>query len=229
MPNGCGTEAHPLPNGFGAANFRPCCNTHDCCYDTCNGNQVSCDNDLLACFKAACATAYPPVSGISGALQKIKYGSCISAAETGYSLVYSVGFVAFNATQRQACDCCGSATCPQSCAGGACGALPPCAGGADCVCFTSVEGNGACIHGATPCSSVQSCSSTADCPTGTVWLQLPVADHPAFVGRCVPMLPPHSTWHLSSSLRLRVVSHLHLAVFERRPGLPSMGKGERLS
>lgn len=164
MPNGCGPPGLPVPNRFGAANFRPCCNNHDCCYSKCNEDKIACDNAFLSCLVSACLSAYG--SGI----KIINLKSCLEAAGTYYAFVFSLGLPFYTTGQRHACDCCGDEPCPQTCPGGFCGALPPCEGGFDCVCFTSVDGNGVCAHGLTPCASVPTCSSTADCPPGWVCL-----------------------------------------------------------
>lgn len=165
-PNGCGGEGGvPVPNGYGAANFRPSCNTHDCCYDACTTSgtaKAGCDTDLYNNLLAACATAYPG----TGVLDRIKRGSCNNVAATYYSFVNRFGQTFFDAAQQQSCDCCGDQPC-LSCAGGACGNLPHCAANnPDCLCFTTPEGTGACIPGSTPCAGLRACNSSADCPPG---------------------------------------------------------------
>lgn len=161
-PNGCGGEGgYQPPQGFFKANFMPACNTHDCCYDTCNGDKAACDNAFLAALQASCQAAYPG----TGVLDGIKRSSCLSAASTYYDFVHAFGQKYFDQAQRQACDCCGQQNCA-TCAGGVCGALPACAGGGDCVCFTTPQGDGACIHGDTPCAGAQVCASNSDCPPG---------------------------------------------------------------
>jgi len=190
LPNGCGPSGGALtpviPNGFGAASFLQCCNTHDICYGTCNDVKDSCDGNFLACLVGACDAAY---SG-TGILDGIKRNSCRSVANTYFGAVHHFGDGAFEAAQDEACDCCGTSTCPQSCAGSACGSLPPCAPGGDCLCFTSTEGSGACVHGATPCASVSRCTTTADCPSGTTCLTTSCCGSFGVCGPlCNPILP----------------------------------------
>jgi hypothetical protein len=163
VPNGCGGSGGVgVPDSFGAANFLPACNTHDCCYDRCNSVKANCDTDFRTTLLAACATAYAG----TGVLQGIKRGSCNAAAKTYYDFVNSRGQQYYDAAQQQSCDCCGPQTC-QTCAGGACGNLPRCAANnPDCLCFTTPEGAGACIPGSTPCAGLQACTSSASCPPG---------------------------------------------------------------
>lgn len=163
VPNGCGGNGGVgVPNSFGAANFLSACNTHDCCYDRCNTSRASCDTNFQNTLLAACTAAY---SG-TGVMQSIKRGSCNAAANTYYSFVDSQGMTYYDAAQRQSCDCCGPQPCV-TCAGGACGNLPRCAANQpDCLCFTTPEGQGACIPGSTPCAGLKACSSSSDCPPG---------------------------------------------------------------
>lgn len=175
-PNGCGSEGgKKFPGSVGKADFLTCCGapgtagtgSHDCCWGKCKEDRNNCDQLFLACLDAACRTAYPG----SGVVETIKRTSCQSAALTYFGAVESrLATSAYEAAQSGGCDCCGTSTCPQSCAGSSCGSLPACDPGGDCVCFTSTEGSGACVHGATPCSSVPRCSSTADCPGGSACL-----------------------------------------------------------
>src|SRR5207248_1119423 len=134
MPNGCGGEGGTsVPNSFGIANFRNCCNGHDCCYDECNSNKGGCDRDLFACMSTSCIAAY-------ALFPTTLLPTCLEIASTYFAFVTALGAKYYNAAQQQSCDCCSTQTCSQACAGGACGRLPACAGGSDCVCFTSVEG-----------------------------------------------------------------------------------------
>ena len=156
--NGCGGEGsvfNPIiPGHYGAANFTPCCNNHDICYGICNDVKATCDSTFLTCLTASCDAAY----SAPGVLNSIQRANCHGVANTFYAAVSNAGGGFFETAQDGACDCCSTSTCPQTCAGSACGSLPACAGGADCVCFTSTEGTGACVHGATPCSAVSSLS-----------------------------------------------------------------------
>ncbi|HEU4452660.1 MAG TPA: hypothetical protein VFR81_06345 [Longimicrobium sp.] len=164
-PNGCGAQGGvitPLiPNHWGHADFLSCCNPHDTCYGTCLSSKGGCDSAFGSCLDAACTSAYQ-----NHFFTQILLPNCYAAAGAYHAAVSLGGGGAYTAAQSGACDCCGTSTCPQSCAGSACGSLPACDPGGDCVCFTSTEGTGACVHGATPCSSVPRCTTTADCPSG---------------------------------------------------------------
>lgn len=206
VPNGCGAQGGTqFPNSFFAASFLQCCNNHDICWGTCNSNRVGCDNTFEACLTASCDAAYP------GVLQTIQRNSCRGAANGYWAGVAhtSAGTNAYVAAQSTACDCCAENTCPQSCAGSSCGSLPACAPGGDCVCFTSTEGTGACVHGATPCSSVPRCTTTADCPSGYACLTTSCCGPFGVCGPlCNPLVPapsvsPSSASRSSSAARAR--------------------------
>lgn len=186
VPNGCGAQGgQQFPGSFGAASFTPCCDTHDVCYGTCNSNRTTCDNNFEVCLTASCDAAYP-----GGGLNAIRRSTCRGAANSYWAAVASFGGSAYNAAQSGACDCCSQSTCPQSCAGSSCGSLPPCAPGGDCVCFTSTEGAGACVHGNTPCSSVPRCTTTADCPSGYACLTTSCCGSFGVCGPlCNPLVP----------------------------------------
>jgi hypothetical protein len=170
--DGCGSKAsvfnpNRVPQGWGGADFSQCCNSHDVCYGTCNREKGNdCDSPFFDCLSTACAAAYPLDSITHALLNHQLYEQCLNAATTYYAAVSLGGAGPFEAAQAHACDCCSESTCPNSCAGSSCGSLPACVGGGDCVCFTSTESTGACIHGNTPCAGIQSCSSTANCPPG---------------------------------------------------------------
>jgi Group XII secretory phospholipase A2 precursor (PLA2G12) len=189
--DGCGSSKtspilYPVtPNSWGLADFEPCCNNHDICYDTCNNVKSDCDGTFIGCLSDACLV-YLPLVEIAPEL----FASCVAVADVYYLAVAFRGNTAFDASQEGACDCCADTTCAQSCAGSVCGSLPACAPGGDCVCFTSTEGDGACIHGATPCSAVSSCSSTADCPGGTTCVATSCCGSFGVCGPlCNPILP----------------------------------------
>lgn len=189
-PNGCGGEGSVftpfIPNRFGFANFRECCNTHDGCYGTCNNDKTSCDDTFGPCLVRACVNAY--------ALEASVLASCLSVAAVYYGFVRVRGGSFFEAAQSGACDCCSESTCPQSCAGSSCGALPSCAGGADCLCFTSTEGTGACVHGSTPCAGIRTCVTSADCPPGSACLTTSCCGSFGVCGPlCNPVTPASST------------------------------------
>jgi hypothetical protein len=163
-PNGCGGSGGiGVPDSFLAADFLPSCNNHDCCYDSCNSVKATCDTDFQTSLRTACTTAYPG----AGRLDSIRREMCLSTANTYFNFVDSRGQPYYDAAQRQSCDCCGPNPCTTPCAGGACGNLPRCsANNPDCLCFTTPEGDGACIPGSTPCRGLRPCTSSADCPPG---------------------------------------------------------------
>jgi len=186
--DGCGSQTSPtypfIPNNFGSASFLSACNNHDDCYDTCNNVKSNCDSTFLGALTSACISAYG--SGVSILLLP----SCLEVAGVYYEAVNLFGATAFNAAQSGACDCCDTSTCTESCAGSACGSLPACGPGGDCVCFTDTEGNGACVHGSTPCSEVTACGTTADCPDGTACLTTSCCGASGVCGPlCNPIVP----------------------------------------
>lgn len=162
VPNGCGAaNGAAFPGSFGAASFLNCCNGHDCCWGTCNGDRNGCDNAFLACLQASCDAAYPPNS----IPNRIRNSSCRATASGYFSGVQTDtwGTPAYNAAQQAACDCCGTQPCP-TCPGGTCSSLPSCQD-PGCVCFQTIEGKGFC-HLPQSCAGLSSCSSSAGCAPG---------------------------------------------------------------
>lgn len=161
-PNGCGSDYshYVVPNSYFGAPFKPCCDTHDCCYDTCNSSQASCDLALQSCLVASCDATF----STTGAIQKRLRSSCESVAGVYFDAVHKFGGSAWTAAQQQSCDCCGTSTCPQACQGNACFSLGRCAD--NCFCFESTETSGACCP-STPCAGIQTCTTSADCPQGS--------------------------------------------------------------
>jgi group XII secretory phospholipase A2 precursor (PLA2G12) len=198
--DGCGSKTSffsPdwLPQGFLNADFSGCCNNHDLCYSTCNASKATgCDLPFLRCMSASCVSSlglivveFPEVG-----IQLLGY--CAAMADLYYAAVALGGGTPFEAAQSDACDCCPESTCPQSCAGSICGSLPACAGGGDCVCFTDTEGNGACVHGSTPCAGAQTCATTADCPAGSACLHTSCCGSFGVCGPlCNPVVPATAT------------------------------------
>ena len=163
-PNGCGgAGGTPVPNGFLGANFKPACDTHDCCYGRCSSVKGTCDTDFRNSLALACAARFvsSPLLFPPGV-----FLMCLSTAETYYGFVSAFGSSYYDQGQRESCDCCGTQTC-QTCAGSSCGSLPRCsATQPDCLCFSTPEGAGACIPGSTPCAGLRACTSSAQCPPG---------------------------------------------------------------
>jgi hypothetical protein len=166
--NGCGPQggviasgiAAAVPEGWGSADFHGCCNGHDSCYGTCNNSKLGCDTTFLDCMTDSCLSAYGNLLGF------VLLPSCLEVAATYFSMVAVGGYLGpYNSGQCSGCDCCGTSTCPQTCAGGGCGSAPGCESDAECVCFQTVEGTGFC-HRGQPCSTTSPCSSSAQCPAG---------------------------------------------------------------
>lgn len=162
QPNGCGAKGGtPVPNGFLGANFKPACDTHDCCYGRCNSVKGTCDTDFLSSLSLSCAARF----GL-GLPSPQLLGMCLATAGTYYAFVAAFGGGPYDQAQRGACDCCGTQTC-QTCAGSSCGSLPRCSATLpDCLCFSTPEGTGACIPGSTPCAGLTRCTSSTQCPPG---------------------------------------------------------------
>lgn len=95
QPNGCSS---PLPNpdnptGCSDTSFLGSCNVHDECYQTCNSNRDSCDNDFLDAMLEVCigsSCAYP----------------CSEYAYVYYGAVHNYGESYWEDDQVDACACC---------------------------------------------------------------------------------------------------------------------------
>jgi hypothetical protein len=181
--NGCapsgGQVAPYVPNQFGQADFRPCCNSRDTCYGTCNSGKSTCDNSFSNCLSNSCVAAY------SNQLSVLAY--CRAAVTTHLNAVNFGGAAAFEAGQNVACDCCGTATCPQSCTTGAdCGASISCG-----FCLQSYEtGAGVCISSShsVRCFQPWLCQTSAQCPLNHACIRAtscPIALGPT--GVCLPV------------------------------------------
>lgn len=169
--NGCGGEGgQPLPENYGAANWRPCCDSHDCAWGTCRSDRNGADAALRDCIRTSCDTAFPvslvPLPGGFGSYDenRIDRSVCRGYANTGFTAVQSRwGTDFYNNAQRNACDCCGAQSCP-TCPGGTCSNLPSCQD-PGCVCFQTVEGRGFC-HLPQSCAGLARCTSSSSCPSG---------------------------------------------------------------
>lgn len=93
-----------LPQGFGRADFRPCCLAHDACYGTCGSNKTTCDADILSCTVSRCTSAYGREdTPISFGARVIRAG-CVAAGNTGFGLLQTPpADDAFNSAQTRAC------------------------------------------------------------------------------------------------------------------------------
>ncbi len=99
--NGCGPEggiASPvIPNRFFRANFKPACDFHDICYETCRKNKAYCDRRFHRLMQEECRGVY-----------QVGYRrqACLAQARNYYAAVSLGGGNAYEAAQRAACDCC---------------------------------------------------------------------------------------------------------------------------
>jgi len=100
--NGCGAEGSDLGSfaqQFGSADFRPHCNRHDECYDTCLRNKAQCDETFGSDLLAACNAAYRD--------RPVRADACRRVARTYILLVQSSwGLAAYNQAQQRVCQCC---------------------------------------------------------------------------------------------------------------------------
>jgi hypothetical protein len=95
QPNGCSWSPED-PAGCGTTSFTASCNAHDTCYQTCNSNKDSCDNDFLNNLMAVC-TSHPP-----GECRD----DCIFWASWYVWAVEEYGDGAYEDDQVGACACC---------------------------------------------------------------------------------------------------------------------------
>lgn len=93
-----------VPQGYFEADFRPACNAHDACYDTCNEDQSRCDSEILEGWKAACRSAYPPQSHPE--FGQRTYRQCERIAGLAYGALIKLGGDAYKTAQEAACICC---------------------------------------------------------------------------------------------------------------------------
>lgn len=160
--NGCGGQdswtGSLIPDSFGTADFRPCCDTHDRCYETCNSAKSACDGSLYNCQTSACFAAY--------SANQIMLGFCVQVAITYYNAVSGVGQPYYDDGQRSSCDCCGTSSCPSPpcTANGHCNAFPTCNGSSNCFCMQAYEGP-TCVN-RIACAATTRCTTSADCPWG---------------------------------------------------------------
>jgi hypothetical protein len=102
--NGCGSESLDVPDnpnvlieGCEAADFRPDCNVHDECYDTCGKSQQECDANFLRDMLATCQARCTSPSSVQ---------LCSLNASAYFVGVSQVGETSWIPAQRQACQCC---------------------------------------------------------------------------------------------------------------------------
>lgn len=99
--NGCGPEGGAatriIPNRFFKANFKPGCDFHDVCYETCLRRKEVCDVRFGEMLRAECRDAYGP---------GLRRNVCLQQARNYFNFVSNFGDDAYEAAQRAACNCC---------------------------------------------------------------------------------------------------------------------------
>jgi Group XII secretory phospholipase A2 precursor (PLA2G12) len=97
--NGCGPEKGiKVPDKpFWLADFKPACDFHDICYETCRVPKSACDSGFLRRMNAICKAQYG--SGV-------RYHLCRGIASDYYEAVSTLGSGAYEAAQKAACQCC---------------------------------------------------------------------------------------------------------------------------
>lgn len=82
-PDGCTN----VPDGYGAANFKPACDKHDKCYGS-SADRITCDKKLRSNLKAACKAAYPNLI-LPGVAEE--YNKCMAMSNIYYEGVRKFG------------------------------------------------------------------------------------------------------------------------------------------
>jgi hypothetical protein len=88
----------PVPQGFGDADFRPGCNNHDICWETCNNSKAACDFAFGNDLRSACLATYGVFS--------LKFAACLHVANIYESGVTLFGGEPYDAAQKKDCECC---------------------------------------------------------------------------------------------------------------------------
>ncbi|HEY1688420.1 MAG TPA: hypothetical protein VGF95_06090 [Solirubrobacteraceae bacterium] len=117
--NGCGPEAGiDLPilghgdwipdTPFDLANFFYACEGHDCCYGTCGNEKAGCDSNFLGSMIKACEQEWPQKSIAESILNTQDYLLCLAVAAVYHHEVSATqtGQEAYNAGQKEVCECC---------------------------------------------------------------------------------------------------------------------------
>jgi len=109
--NGCGTDSFQFPDKPDPfVDFGPCCDIHDCSYDTCNFVKTNADKDFSGCLIDACNKFYNPKNLLLlPELLQDPYDTCLSLA-SAYALgvkTYIISTVfAYNPAQKESCNPC---------------------------------------------------------------------------------------------------------------------------
>jgi hypothetical protein len=107
--NGCGPAGSALgtflPQRYGAAQLLRSCDTHDLCYAQCNVQRNDCDAAFRRNLYAECDAVYPP-SSPHNPLAVLSSRGCRTRARLYHQAVVSWGLEAYQAAQKEACECC---------------------------------------------------------------------------------------------------------------------------
>ncbi len=99
--NGCGPEngvlKYVLPNRPFVANFKPACDYHDICYETCRRSKAFCDRQFHRLMNEACRETFP---------FGVNRGACLTASRIYYTAVSKGGDDAYEEAQKEACHTC---------------------------------------------------------------------------------------------------------------------------
>jgi group XII secretory phospholipase A2 precursor (PLA2G12) len=99
--NGCGPEngflKYVLPNRPFKADFKPACDYHDICYETCRRSKSFCDRRFRELMDDACRETFSP---------GLRRGACIAASATYFTAVSKGGDEAYDIAQKEACASC---------------------------------------------------------------------------------------------------------------------------
>jgi Group XII secretory phospholipase A2 precursor (PLA2G12) len=99
--NGCGPEngflKYVLPNRPFKADFKPACDYHDICYETCRRKKSFCDRRFQELMDDACRDTFSP---------GLRRAACFAASETYFTAVSKGGDEAYDAAQKEACASC---------------------------------------------------------------------------------------------------------------------------
>lgn len=96
--NGCGTTQLPFQEAGDKHGLTPCCDQHDRCYGTCGKTFQECEEEFSSCLGPACDGKFRDRSSP-------EYEQCRQAAAMFSMGTRLAGCTAFEATQRDACDC----------------------------------------------------------------------------------------------------------------------------
>lgn len=103
-----------FPQGTLAVSYVPACNAHDVCYGTCNTDKAACDRAFEETMKQACRTQYPPPPSEQADENWPRRSQCLSRAGLYGRLVKDHGHSAYEAAQKEACECCPLRPLPQT-------------------------------------------------------------------------------------------------------------------